>query len=153
MNADDPSVIREVIDAAKNAGGRLHLMGLVSDGGVHSHTEHLYALVDAAHELGVPVVVHAFLDGRDVMPGTAPRYLGELAKRLEGKGTIGTVSGRYWAMDRDNRWERVEKAYRAIVDGVAPKKPSAVAGTEESIAAGKTDEFVEPFVIHKEHAC
>ncbi len=145
-------VIRDVMDAAKNAGGRLHLMGLVSDGGVHSHTDHLFAIIDAAHELGVPVVVHAFLDGRDVMPGTAPRYLDALQKHLEGsgkgpKGVIGTVSGRYWAMDRDNRWERVEKAYRAIVAGEGPKYPSAVAGTEASIAAGKTDEFVSPFVV------
>lgn len=140
-------VIRATMDAAKKAGGRLHLLGLVSDGGVHSHTTHLFALIDSAHELGVPVVVHAFLDGRDVMPGTAPRYLDALQKHLVGKGVIGTVSGRYWAMDRDNRWERVEKAYRAIVAADAPRFDSAVAGTNASIAAGKSDEFVEPFVV------
>jgi 2,3-bisphosphoglycerate-independent phosphoglycerate mutase len=142
-------VIRATMDAAKTAGGRFHLMGLVSDGGVHSHMTHLFALIDAAKELDVPVVVHAFLDGRDVMPRTAPRYLSALQKHLMGggKGVIGTVSGRYWAMDRDNRWERVEKAYRAIVRAEAPRFESAVSGTEASIAAGKTDEFVEPFVV------
>jgi 2,3-bisphosphoglycerate-independent phosphoglycerate mutase len=140
-------VIANVIGAAKKNGGRLHLFGLVSDGGVHSHINQLCALIDAAHAEGVKVVVHAFLDGRDVQPGTAPGYLTTLSKHLEGKGTIGTVAGRYWAMDRDNRWERVEKAYRAIVEAVGPKQPSAVDGTKASIAAGKTDEFVEPFVV------
>jgi len=140
-------VIAEVIEKAKAKGGRLHLFGLVSDGGVHSHITQIFALVDAAHARGVPVVVHAFLDGRDVQPGTAPGYLASLEEKLAGKGVIGTVSGRYWAMDRDNRWERVEKAYRAIVEAKGPRQPSAVAGTEASIAAGKTDEFVEPFVV------
>ncbi|MBX3234241.1 MAG: 2,3-bisphosphoglycerate-independent phosphoglycerate mutase [Labilithrix sp.] len=140
-------VIRGTIDKAKAAGGKLHLMGLVSDGGVHSHITHLGALIDAAHELGVDVVVHAFLDGRDVLPGTAPGYLETLEGMLKGKGRIGTVSGRYWAMDRDNRWERVERAYEAIVHANAPKQPSAIEGTKASIAAGKTDEFVEPFVV------
>lgn len=140
-------VIANVIATTKKNGGRLHLFGLVSDGGVHSHINQLCALIDAAKAEGVPVVVHAFLDGRDVQPGTAPGYLTTLAKHLEGKGVIGTVAGRYWAMDRDNRWERVEKAYRAIVEANAPRHPSAVEGTKASIAAGKTDEFVEPFVV------
>lgn len=140
-------VIASAIETAKKNGGRLHLFGLVSDGGVHSHIKQLCALIDAANEGGVKVVVHAFLDGRDVQPGTAPGYLEQLAKHLEGKGVIGTVSGRYWAMDRDNRWDRVEKAYRAIVEAAAPKQPGAVEGTKASIAGGKTDEFVEPFVV------
>jgi 2,3-bisphosphoglycerate-independent phosphoglycerate mutase len=140
-------VIADVIDKARTSGGKLHLFGLVSDGGVHSMNTHLYALVDAAAASGVQVVVHAFLDGRDVQPGTAPGYLRALEEKLAGKGVIGTVSGRYWAMDRDNRWERVEKAYRAIVEAVGPKHAGAVSGTEASIAAGKTDEFVEPFVV------
>jgi 2,3-bisphosphoglycerate-independent phosphoglycerate mutase len=141
------AVIAEVMKKAKDAGGRLHLLGLVSDGGVHSMNTHLYALVDAAHEMGVTCIVHAFLDGRDVQPGTAPGYLDELDERLRGKGAIGTVSGRYWAMDRDNRWERVERAYKAIALADAPKKANAAEGVRESIAAGKTDEFVEPFVV------
>lgn len=141
------SIIAAELERARAAGGRLHLFGLVSDGGVHSHILQLLALVDAAHAAGVPVVVHAFLDGRDVQPGTAPGYLATLEKHLAGKGVIGTVSGRYWAMDRDNRWERVERAYRAIVRAEAPRHASAIAGTEASIQSGKTDEFVEPFVV------
>ena len=141
------AVIKGVMEQARASGGRLHLFGLVSDGGVHSHITQLFALIDAAKQLGVPVVVHAFLDGRDVQPGTAPGYLRSLEEHLVGKGVIGTVSGRYWAMDRDNRWERVEKAYRAIAEASAPRQPGAVAGTEASIAAGKADEFVEPFLV------
>ena len=144
--ATNPTIAAELA-RAKAAGGRLHLIGLVSDGGVHSHITQLCALIDAAKQVGVPVVVHAFLDGRDVQPGTAPGYLRRLEAHLAGKGVIGTVSGRYWAMDRDNRWERVEKAYRAIAEADAPRQPSAIAGTEASIAAGKADEFVEPFVV------
>jgi 2,3-bisphosphoglycerate-independent phosphoglycerate mutase len=158
--AENPVIAREM-EQARAAGGRLHLFGLVSDGGVHSHINQLCALIDAAKARGVAVVVHAFLDGRDVQPGTAPGYLATLEKRMAGdgtspappargrtwKGVIGTVSGRYWAMDRDNRWERVEKAYRAIVEGVGARHASAVAGTDASIKAGKADEFVEPFVV------
>jgi 2,3-bisphosphoglycerate-independent phosphoglycerate mutase len=140
-------VIQSVLERAKSAGGRLHLLGLLSDGGVHSHIDQLFALIDAVHEQGVPVVVHAFLDGRDVMPGTAPEYVARLQQKLTGKGVIGTVSGRYWAMDRDNRWERVERAYRAIVNADAPRHADPVLGVQESIDAGKTDEFVEPFVV------
>ena len=95
-------IIEGVFDAAKAAGGRVHLFGLVSDGGVHSHINHIFALIDAAQARGVEVVVHAFLDGRDVQPGTAPGYLEKLEEKLSGRGAIGTVSGRYWAMDRDN---------------------------------------------------
>ncbi|MEZ4259342.1 MAG: 2,3-bisphosphoglycerate-independent phosphoglycerate mutase [Polyangiaceae bacterium] len=140
-------VIGDVLAKAKAAGGKLHLLGLVSDGGVHSSLQHLFALIDTAHAAGVPVVVHAFLDGRDVAPGSAPGFLEQVEARLVGKGAIGTVSGRYWAMDRDNRWERVEKAYRAIVLAEGPRAAGAVAGTRASIEAGKTDEFVEPFVV------
>jgi 2,3-bisphosphoglycerate-independent phosphoglycerate mutase len=148
----DNPVIAAVMDKARADGGRLHLFGLVSDGGVHSHINQLFALIDAAKKRGVPVVVHAFLDGRDVQPGTAPGYLASLEQHLAGgeggrKGVIGTVSGRYWGMDRDNRWERVEKAYSAIADAKAPRFPTALAGFEASVAAGKADEFVEPFVV------
>ncbi len=140
-------VIASIMEKAKESGGRLHLFGLVSDGGVHSMNTQLYALVDAAEKKGVRVVVHAFLDGRDVQPGTAAGYLSELEEKLAGRGVIGTVSGRYWAMDRDNRWERVERAYRAIALAEAPRQPSAGTGFRASVAAGKTDEFVEPFVV------
>jgi 2,3-bisphosphoglycerate-independent phosphoglycerate mutase len=140
-------VIRDRIAQAKEAGGALHLFGLCSDGGVHAMLTHVMAIIDAAHATGVHCIMHAFLDGRDVQPKTAPRYVAALEKHLEGKGVIGTVSGRYWAMDRDNRWERVQKAFDAIVFAKGARHASAVAGIEASIAAGKTDEFVEPFVV------
>jgi 2,3-bisphosphoglycerate-independent phosphoglycerate mutase len=140
-------VIAAVMEQARQDGGRLHLFGLVSDGGVHSHINQLFCLIDAAKSSAVPVVVHAFLDGRDVQPGTAPGYLRALEAHLVGKGVIGTVSGRYWGMDRDNRWERVERSYRAIVEAVGERHPTASGGAEASLAAGKTDEFVEPFVV------
>jgi 2,3-bisphosphoglycerate-independent phosphoglycerate mutase len=140
-------VIQAIVRKAKDGGARLHLLGLVSDGGVHSTMGHLFALIEVAKKAGVPVVVHAFLDGRDVQPGTAPTYVRELEAKLAGAGRIGTVAGRYWGMDRDNRWERVEKSYRAIAEGQAPRVESALAGIEKSYAAGKTDEFVEPFVV------
>jgi 2,3-bisphosphoglycerate-independent phosphoglycerate mutase len=144
----DNAVLVGVIAKAKKSKGRLHLFGLVSDGGVHSSLTHLFALIDVAKSAGVPVVVHAFLDGRDVQPGTAPRYLASLEDKLAGgAGRIGTVAGRYWAMDRDNRWERVERAYRAIVEGKGARAASAREGVDASYAAGKTDEFVEPFVV------
>jgi 2,3-bisphosphoglycerate-independent phosphoglycerate mutase len=140
------TVIGDTIRSCKSTGGRLHLLGLLSDGGVHSSIEHLFALIDLAHREGVPVVVHAFLDGRDVQPKTAPGYTERLLRHLDGKGIIGTIAGRYWGMDRDHRWERVERAYRAIVSGDAPRH-EALAGVLASFQAGKTDEFVEPFVV------
>jgi 2,3-bisphosphoglycerate-independent phosphoglycerate mutase len=140
-------VIAERIAQAKQAGGKLHLFGLCSDGGVHALLTHIETVIDAAHASRVPIVMHAFLDGRDVQPGTAPGYVAEIEKHLDGKGTIGTVGGRYWGMDRDNRWDRVEKAFDAIVHARGPRHAGAVAGVEASIAAGKTDEFVIPFVV------
>ena len=147
----DNAVIRGVIQAAKAKAGRLHLLGLLSDGGVHSSIEHLFAIIDLAYANAVPVVVHAFLDGRDVQPKTALGYLERLEAHLGGggarKGEFGTVGGRYRGMDRDNRWERVERAYRAVVSAEGPRAESALKGTLASFAAGKMDEFVEPFVV------
>jgi len=143
----DNAVIKSAIAAARERGGRLHLFGLVSDGGVHSLLTHLCALIDLAHAAAVSCVVHAFLDGRDVQPGTAPGYIAQLEKHLLGKGVIGTVGGRYYGMDRDNRWERVQKAFDAIVHASAPRKLTAMAGIRESYDQKKTDEFVEPFVV------
>ena len=135
------------IETAKACGGRLHLLGLVSDGGVHSSLEHLFALIDVAAASSVEVVVHALLDGRDTPPESGAGYVRLLLERLEGKGKIGLVCGRYWAMDRDKRWDRVERAYRAIVLGEAPRAASALDAIRHSYEAGKTDEFVEPVVI------
>ena len=140
-------VIHDRVMQAKAAGGRLHLFGLCSDGGVHSMLTHIAAVIDAAHAQGVTSVLHAFLDGRDVQPRTAPRYIADIERHLAGKGFIATVSGRYWGMDRDNRWERVERAFDAIVHGRGARHEAALAGIEASFAAGKTDEFVEPFVV------
>jgi 2,3-bisphosphoglycerate-independent phosphoglycerate mutase len=147
------AVIRDLLDTAKRTRGRLHLLGLVSDGGVHSSLAHLLALIDLAYASEVQVVVHAFLDGRDVMPGTAPKYLDQVATHLDSgkKGIFGVVSGRYWAMDRDNRWERVEKAFHAIEFADAPRFATWKEGLEKSFAAGKQDEFVEPFIVGDYH--
>jgi 2,3-bisphosphoglycerate-independent phosphoglycerate mutase len=145
--AQDP-IIADVVKKAKDAGGTFHLLGLVSDGGVHSSLVHLFALIDVAKKAGVKATVHAFLDGRDVQPGTAPEYVAEVERKLAGgAGCIGTVAGRYWAMDRDNRWERVERSYRAIVEASAPRAQTAQEGIDRSYAAGKADEFVEPLVV------
>jgi 2,3-bisphosphoglycerate-independent phosphoglycerate mutase len=140
-------VIARLFLYAKDRKCRLHLLGLVSDGGVHSSLEHLFALIDAAHFEQIPVVVHAFLDGRDTPPKSAWRYLERLLGVLEGKGVIGTLSGRYYAMDRDKRWDRVHKACTAIVRGDAPRSASAYEALQASYDAGKTDEFVLPVRI------
>ncbi len=141
----------EVIDrafrTAKDKKCRLHLFGLVSDGGVHSSLEHFVALFKLARFHEVPVVLHAFLDGRDTPPKSAGGYLQRIEAELEGVGVIGTVSGRYYAMDRDKRWDRVMKAYTAIVRGEAPRADTAMEALMASYDAGKTDEFVEPIRI------
>jgi 2,3-bisphosphoglycerate-independent phosphoglycerate mutase len=154
--------IRKALDAAKRNKSTLHLLGLLSDGGVHSSIDHLFGLLEVAKDEGIPVVVHAFLDGRDVAPGTAPSFIAQLESCLQGAGKIGTVSGRYYAMDRDDRWERIEKTYRAIVFGnhpaprisglpmpgpSAPLAGSALKGIQRSYDDKKTDEFVEPFAV------
>lgn len=139
--------IAKAISLAKQNGGRLHLLGLVSDGGVHSSIEHLFALIDGAEAAGVQIVVHAFLDGRDTPPKSAGGYLAKTVEHLGTRGSVGTISGRYWAMDRDKRWDRVEKAYRAIASADAPRFPSVMAALNDSYAAGKNDEFVEPRAI------
>jgi 2,3-bisphosphoglycerate-independent phosphoglycerate mutase len=130
----------------------LHLMGLVSPGGVHSHTEHVYGLLQLAKELGVKeVYIHAFLDGRDTPPSSAKEYLEELEKvcKEKGIGQIATVGGRYYGMDRDKRWERVEKAYAAMVYGEGETANSALEAVTNSYAKEVTDEFVLPTVIMK----
>jgi 2,3-bisphosphoglycerate-independent phosphoglycerate mutase len=133
--------------SAAAAGRALHLMGLVSPGGVHSSTEHLYALLEMAHFVGVDrAFVHAFTDGRDEPPTSAAGYIAELAARIHaiGTGRIASVSGRYYAMDRDKRWERTERAYRTVVEATGPTAPDPVALIRESYDAGITDEFVVP---------
>lgn len=141
------------IDHVKQNDSSLHLMGLLSDGGVHSHYEHLFALLRLAKMNGIKkVFIHAFLDGRDVGPQTAPGYVEQTEKVLEGLevGKIATVSGRFYAMDRDKRWDRVERAYRAIVDGTGATFKTATEGILSSYEAGIHDEFVEPFIIEED---
>ena len=139
--------IAKALDLARQTGGRLHLLGLVSDGGVHSSLEHLLALIDVAAEAGVRVVVHAFLDGRDTPPKSAQGYLARVVAHLEGKGVIGTVAGRFWAMDRDRRWDRVQRAFAAIVTAEGKRGGSAREIVDASYAASVTDEFVEPAAV------
>jgi 2,3-bisphosphoglycerate-independent phosphoglycerate mutase len=142
-------VLADAFASAKK-GGALHFMGLHSPGGVHSHVRHLHALLRDAVEAGVERIrVHAILDGRDTPPRSARPALEETAALCAelGGARIATVGGRYYAMDRDNRWPRVEKAYRAMVDGEGRRAASAVAALEEAYARGEGDEFVEPTVV------
>lgn len=143
-------VLLEAMTRLKENGKALHLMGLLSDGGVHSHIKHLFALLDMAAKVGVEkLYVHPFLDGRDVLPQSAKAYICELEKKLQdiGRGKIATVCGRYYAMDRDKRWDRVEKAYRALVYAEAPTDGNALAAVENSYDNKILDEFVTPTVI------
>jgi 2,3-bisphosphoglycerate-independent phosphoglycerate mutase len=134
--------------ARESPRGRLHLLGLVSDGGVHSGWEHLEAIIELASQEGVPdVVFHAFTDGRDTAPTGGREYLAELESWLRAAGRIGTVSGRYYAMDRDTRWERIRLAYDAIVHAEGQRAASSAEAIASSYEDGVTDEFVKPAVI------
>ncbi|MFZ1988379.1 MAG: 2,3-bisphosphoglycerate-independent phosphoglycerate mutase [Alphaproteobacteria bacterium] len=141
--------LKELIAKLKASGGTCHLLGLVSPGGVHSHQNHIAALARALDEAGIPVAVHGFLDGRDTPPQSALEYIAKLESDLRGTKNVrfATISGRYYAMDRDKRWDRVEKAYRAIAEGNGIAAPNAKAAIDTSYAENKTDEFVLPRVI------
>ncbi|MFR2137689.1 MAG: 2,3-bisphosphoglycerate-independent phosphoglycerate mutase [Pseudoruminococcus massiliensis] len=142
----------KAVDNAAQEGKALHIMGLLSNGGVHSHNTHMYAIVELAKKKGVKnVYVHAFLDGRDVPPTSGKDFVEECANKLKeiGLGKIATVMGRYYAMDRDNRWDRVEKAYSAMVYGEGNKACCPVKVVEESYANDVTDEFVVPTVCEE----
>ena len=144
--------LRRVCERLVESGGKLHLLGLLSDGGVHSHNTHLYALVRLAKQIGVKdVCIHAFLDGRDTPPKSAVTYLEQLENELKkiGLGRVATITGRYWAMDRDTRWDRVEKAYRALTEGVGEPAATSAEAIRTAYAADQTDEFVEPRIIGK----
>jgi 2,3-bisphosphoglycerate-independent phosphoglycerate mutase len=135
------------IAALKKSGGTAHLLGLVSDGGVHAHQAHIAALANIIAAAGVPVAIGAFLDGRDTAPQSAIAYVKTLQAALPKNATIATVTGRYYAMDRDKRWERVEQAYRALLSANGERAADAIAAIEASYKAGKNDEFVLPQVI------
>lgn len=143
-------------DHAEETGGRVHLMGLVSAGGVHSDQKHLHALIEWAADHGVEAVTHAFTDGRDTDPESGLGYLRELEEIIEaaGTGAVATVSGRYYAMDRDTNWERTRKTYDAMVNREAEYTAlSGTAAVEAAYERGETDEFIEPTLVESETPC
>ncbi|MFC5471477.1 2,3-bisphosphoglycerate-independent phosphoglycerate mutase [Cohnella suwonensis] len=149
----DNSTLLGAVKHAKDNGKKLHLYGLLSDGGVHSHIAHLFALLELAKKQGLDeVYVHAFLDGRDVSPDSALGYVEELQKKIAevGVGKIATLQGRYYAMDRDKRWERTEKSYRAMVYGEGPTAADPIAAVKASYESAVYDEFFLPTVIVSE---
>ena len=147
--------LKRAMENAKEHNSSLHMYGLLSDGGVHSHNTHVYALLEMAKRYGLEkVYVHCFLDGRDTPPMSGKDYVQELADKMQeiGVGEIATVMGRYYAMDRDNRWDRVEKAYRALTLGEGETAASGVEAVAQSYANEVTDEFVLPTVVMKDGA-
>lgn len=146
----DNEVLLNAMDHVKDNDSALHVMGLLSDGGVHSHYEHMFAILKMAKKKGLNhVYVHAFLDGRDVNQESALNYVKESEKQFDeiGIGEFATVSGRYYAMDRDQRWDREEVAYQAISNGKGPRFATAAEGIKASYLEGISDEFVKPFVV------
>ena len=145
---DNPALTAACERARESPRGRLHLVGLVSDGGVHSGWGHIEACIELAAREGVPdVVLHVLTDGRDTSPTGGVRYLEEVERWLRSAGRVGTVGGRYYCMDRDHRWERTKLAYDAIVHGAGPRAASAGEAVAEAYEAGDTDEFIKPTVI------
>jgi 2,3-bisphosphoglycerate-independent phosphoglycerate mutase len=143
-------VLDDLISRCLHNGSRLHLLGLVSDGGVHSHQRHIEALLELAARQGLEdVVVHAFLDGRDTPPTSGLEHLGRLREQMRtiGVGRIASVCGRYYAMDRDGRWDRIEAAYKAVVDGRGPTADDPVECVRKAYDSGESDEFVSPTVM------
>ncbi len=143
-------VLNGVMEKVRTAGSRLHLCGLLSDGGVHSHILHLIALLEMAAAKGVgEVLIHCFMDGRDTPPSSGAGYMEDLAAAIDriGRGRVATVMGRYWAMDRDKRWDRVKKAWDAMVCGQGQTATDAVRAVQDAYARGETDEFIAPTVL------
>ena len=150
----DNDALTAAFERVEDTGGRVHFMGLVSDGGVHAHVSHLLALIDAAAAAGVPATTHAFTDGRDTAPEIADEFLASVEARADARetGDVATVIGRYLAMDRDQNWERTRRAYDAIVNREAPHEAdSAVEAAQNAHARGETDEFIEPTVVTDGH--
>ena len=142
--------LTDCFQRALDTNGRLHLLGLVSDGGVHSHNKHLYGLLQVAKEMKVPhVFVHCFGDGRDTDPKSGARYVKELVDKMKemGTGQVATVVGRYYIMDRDKRWDRVEIGMKGVVTGEGEESTDPVATIEERYSKGENDEFLKPIIV------
>jgi 2,3-bisphosphoglycerate-independent phosphoglycerate mutase len=144
--AANPNVL-EFAAKVKSKGGTAHLMGVVSNGGVHGHISHIIAACNALTALGVPVALHAITDGRDVAPSSAAGFMAQLTAAMPKGAHIATVCGRYWALDRDNRWDRVERAFAVMVRATGEVAPDAATAVIHSYAKGETDEFLAPTVI------
>ena len=144
--AQNPAIV-DFAAKVRATGGTAHLMGVVSDGGVHGHISHIIAACRALTALGVPVALHAITDGRDVAPASAALYMARLTAALPPLARVATVTGRYWAMDRDNRWDRVARAFAAMVRATGEVAPDAASAVIHSYAKGETDEFIAPTVI------
>ncbi|MEO0342608.1 MAG: 2,3-bisphosphoglycerate-independent phosphoglycerate mutase [Pseudomonadota bacterium] len=143
------AAFQDFVSATQAGSGTCHIMGVLSDGGVHGHIDHMISAAQALHKAGLSLRLHLFTDGRDVAPVSAARFLHELQTALPKQAQIATLSGRYYALDRDNRWDRVAKAYSAIAKGDGPLFNTARAVLENATVAGETDEFVTPAVISK----
>ncbi|MFN3578377.1 MAG: 2,3-bisphosphoglycerate-independent phosphoglycerate mutase, partial [Tabrizicola sp.] len=148
--ASNPAIL-DFAAKVKAAGGTAHLLGVISDGGVHGHVNHVLAACRALAALGVPVALHAITDGRDVAPSSAHDYVEALVRHLPYGAGIATVTGRYWAMDRDNRWDRVSRAYDGMVHARGESAPDALTAITTSYGKGETDEFLAPTVIDGYH--
>ena len=144
--ATNPALVA-FLTTLQGTGGTAHLMGVVSDGGVHGHITHMIGAARAITAVGVPVVIHAITDGRDVAPSSAGRFIAQLLAALPPGVKVATVIGRYWALDRDTRWDRVARAYQAIAHAQGEPAPDAAAAVAQSYAKGETDEFLAPTVI------
>lgn len=152
---DSNPAVCSIMDSVKNGGSSLHFFGLVSDGGVHSHLEHLKALLRMAADRKLKnVFVHCFMDGRDTPPKSGSGYMQELVRAMQEYkcGKVATISGRYWAMDRDTRWDRVEKAWDALVSGKGVTADNPVQAMEDAYQRGETDEFIKPIVLQENHS-
>lgn len=148
----DNQTLKEAIDKAKSRSSALHLVGLISDGGIHSHINHLFALLTLAKQKDFNnVYIHTFTDGRDCSPTSGIKFIREVQKKIEeiGVGSIATVSGRYFAMDRDGHWDRVKKVYDLLIQGVGEETRTAEASINNAYANGITDEFIPPKIIDK----
>ncbi|MBW3612407.1 MAG: 2,3-bisphosphoglycerate-independent phosphoglycerate mutase, partial [Chloroflexi bacterium] len=143
-------VLSATVTDVRGEGGRLHLLGLVGPGGIHAVDEHIVAMAELAHRAGLApdrVLFHAFTDGRDTPPRSADSFLPELERRMAGLARVATVTGRYWAMDRDRRWERTRRAYEALVAGIGHRAASAADAIAAAYERGESDEFIAPTIL------